>query len=298
MRSDFVRSFSSDEKSHDMNNTDNGARGFHRGRTASLLLVGATVTVGALGVAVARAAPDTGTGTIDDMRAVMEKWVETRRVISHEQREWVLTREVLADRIELVEREIAALREKIAESEAALAETDQTYAELVDRNDLLKDTAHLLQEDVTDLEARTLALISRLPNPIRELVRPLSQALTSSAAEQDAGGTTETSLGIRYQNVAGILNLVNKFNREISTTSEVRPMTDGSSSEVTAMYIGLGQAYYVNSAGTRAGLGRPGVDGFVWSPLDTASADISRAIAVLKNEQIAEFVPLPIVIDE
>ncbi|MCA9297339.1 MAG: hypothetical protein KC983_12500, partial [Phycisphaerales bacterium] len=62
--------------------------------------------------------------------------------------------------------------------------------------------------------------------------------------------------------------------------------------------IGLGQAYYVNAAGTRAGVGRPGDDGFVWTPVDTASADIGRAIAVLRNEKIAEFVPLPIVIDE
>ncbi|MCA9295789.1 MAG: DUF3450 family protein, partial [Phycisphaerales bacterium] len=222
-----------------MNRTVESARGIHRGRTACLILAGGTVVLGALASTLAFAAPDGG--TIDDMRAVMEKWVETRRVISHEQREWVLTREVLQDRIELVEREIASLREKIAASEADLAKTDQSYAELVSKNDLLKDTARLLEDDVADLEVRTIALIKRLPHPIQELVRPLSQALTSTAAAQADNDATETSLGIRYQNVAGILNLVNKFNREISTTSEVRPMTDGSSAEVTAMYIGLGQ---------------------------------------------------------
>jgi hypothetical protein len=95
--------------------------------------------------------------------------------------------------------------------------------------------------------------------------------------------------------VIGILNEVNKFNRsEITVTSEVRKLAGGSSAEVTALYIGLGQAFYTGSNGTVAGVGHPSEDGWIWEPANDAAAEIAEAIAVLKNEKVASFIPLPV----
>lgn len=225
---------------------------------------------------------------IDHVRATLEKWVEVRRVISKEKQDWTLGREMLNERIELVQREIASLREKIGQAQDSISDADKKRAELVAQNETLKTAAETLGGIVGRLEVRTAALIQRLPDPIRERIKPLSQRLPEDP------NRTSLSLSQRFQNVVGILNEANKFNREITVTSEVRTLADGSAAEVTAMYVGLGQAYYSGANGTVAGVGRPSETGWTWEPASDAAAGIGDAIAILKNEKGAIFVPLPV----
>jgi len=228
---------------------------------------------------------------VDAARAKLEKWVETRRIISNEHRNWALGKETLTDRIELVQREIASLRSRISDAEESIAEADKKRADLSDEKERLKNASASLNGTALALETRTRELLNRLPDPIRERVKPLSQRLPDKPEE------TKLSLSERFQNVVGILNEVNKFNREITVTSEVRDLPDGTTAEVTALYVGIGQGYYVSGNGEAAGVGTATADGWVWTPSNEAAPRIAAAIAILKNEQVAEFVRLPIRID-
>lgn len=229
--------------------------------------------------------------SIDTARAALEKWVETRQVISQEKQDWALAQEMLDERIKLVQGEIESLREKISQAEQNISDADKKRAELMDENDKLKSSAETLNSIVAGLEARTITLNKRLPDPIRERIKPLSQRLPEDPNE------TKLSLAQRFQNVIGILNEVNKFNREITPTSEVRKMADGSAAEVTALYIGLGQAYYVGTNSTTAGVGRPSEDGWSWESANDAASEIADAVAIMKNEKVAGFVPLPVKVE-
>ncbi|MCA9285206.1 MAG: DUF3450 family protein [Phycisphaerales bacterium] len=241
----------------------------------------------ATGVAPADSAAEQLNGT----RTVLEKWVETRRIISKERRDWAQNRELLTDRMTIVQREIDSLRAKIADIEGSITEADTKRAELVAENERLEEASAALESMVTGFEQRTRGLLARLPGPIRELVKPLSQSIP------DDPNDTKLSLSERFQNVIGILNEINKFNGQISVTSELRELPDGSSAEVTAMYIGIGQGYYVGGNGTIAGVGSATADGWVWTPANDAAGSIAEAIAILKGEQVAHFVKLPVRID-
>lgn len=224
-------------------------------------------------------------------RAEIEQWVETRRIISAEQRDWELGRQVLNDRIAMVQREIDALRVRIGEADASIGEADKKRAELDAENQRLQDASSALDGTVAGLEARTRELLPQLPEPIRERVRPLSQALPVDPAN------TALPLARRYQNVVGILNAVNKFQREIAVTSEVRELGDGTRAEVTVFYLGIGRAFYASADGRYAGVGSGGAEGWAWQPADEAAAAVVRAIAILKNEATAAFVRLPLRIE-
>lgn len=228
--------------------------------------------------------------SVGDVRSTLEQWVETRRVISKEQRDWALGKEMLDDRMELVQREIESLQERIHEAEASIAEADVKRLELIVHNDTLKSAATALEETVVRLEARTKVLLTGLPDPIRERVEPLSQRLP------DGSGAVKQSLGERFQNIVGVLNEVNKFNREITVTSEVRELEDGVSAEVTALYLGIGQSFFAATHAEAAGVGRPGPDGWTWTSANEHAAAVRAAIATFRNEQPAAFVPLPITI--
>jgi septal ring factor EnvC (AmiA/AmiB activator) len=227
----------------------------------------------------------------DTTRALLERWVETRKAIATEKRDWKLAKEMLEDRAELVRGEIAAVEAKIAETERGVGEADKVRAALVAEADALKLEGDVLAGTVATLEARTRTLLARLPAPIREKVKPLSARLPEDPA------TTALPPSVRFQNVVGILNEINKFAREILITSEIRELPGGRSVEVTAVYLGIGQGYYVGAGNTVAGIGTAGKDAWEWTPADASAEAIARTVAILKNERPAEYVALPVKID-
>lgn len=225
---------------------------------------------------------------VDSTRSMIEKWVETRRVISNEKKDWALSRDVLTERLDLVRRETESLRSRISDAEASIAQADGARATLIAERDGLKASSDSLVGTVATLETRVQALLPRLPQPLRDRVQPLSQRLPQDPA------ATVLSLSERFQNVVGLLNEVNRFNREITVTSEVRSLPDGTSAEVSALYLGIGQGYFVNMTDTAAGVGAGSSAEWQWRQADHAASDIRRAIAILNNEEAAGFVHLPI----
>lgn len=228
---------------------------------------------------------------IDTTRQALEEWVETRRLISLEKRDHELGRQVLADRIELLEREIAALRERTGDAEASIAEADKKREELMADGEALRAASEAYAARVTELEARTRELLVGLPEPVLERVQKLSQRIPEDPA------TTKLGTAERFLNIAGVLNEVDRFNREITLTSEVHELPGGKPAEVAVMYVGLGQAYYVTGNGDAAAVGTATPDGWAWTPKDDAAASITAAIDILKGKEVARYVRLPIQID-
>ena len=246
------------------------------------LLVGTSVLVSSSAVS------SDVSAIIEQTQTALEQWVETRRVISKEKRDFMLAREMLVERIDLMSREIESLREKVAEAEGSIAEADKKRVELIEENEKLRKAAESIGSVLVSLEESTKKLLHRLPEPIRERIKPLTQRLPKDKNE------CKLSLSERFQNVVGILNEVNKANREITVTSEVRTLADGSGAEVTALYLGIGQAYYTGGNGSIAGVGTATEEGWVWKTADDAAHQIADAIAILKNEQVARFIHLPV----
>lgn len=237
---------------------------------------------------VAAAAANAGESEIETARAALEQWVETQRVISKEERDLALAKEMLNERIELVRRETEAVRAKIAEAEAAIAETDAKRERAARDNQLLLDSVSTLDGALAEFEQGVLQLLRRVPPPLRERVKPLSQRIGDTTA------TAKRSISERFQNVVGILNEINKANREITVVSEVRPLADGTSAEVTAIYFGIGQGYYSGANGTLGGVGTAGEDEWVWRETNEDAAAIAQLIAVWKGEQLAAYVQVPV----
>ncbi|HIJ70808.1 MAG TPA: DUF3450 family protein [Planctomycetes bacterium] len=231
---------------------------------------------------------DVSSDQIENTRTALEKWVQTQSIISKEKRDFVLTGEMLKERFALYKREIESLRGKTSDARESIAEADRKRADLLEENEKLKEASTWLLTTVIKMEDNIKLLLQRLPDPIRERVKPLSQRLPEKNEQ------TKLSTAERFQNVVGILNEVDKFNHEISATSEVRTLSDGSCVEVAAIYIGIGQAYYTSANGKIAGVGTASEDGWVWKPFNEAAGKIAEAIAILKNEKVASFVPVPV----
>jgi hypothetical protein len=222
-----------------------------------------------------------------DGREALERWVETKRLICKEWQDWRTEKALLDDRIQLVRRETESLKEATGLITNNIVEADQKLAESTAKIDELKAATAGLGQDIVRIESGVLALLARVPTPISERVKPLSQRIPGPGAE------TRMGLSERFQNVIGILNEVNKFSREITVTSEVRDQPDGGKAEVSVVYLGLARAYYCNASSGLAGIGRPGPEGWIWEPRNDLAQVVADTIAIYRNEKPAGYVLLP-----
>ena len=232
----------------------------------------------------ASAAPAT---TLEETRITMGKWIEAQQIISREANDWQQGKEILVARVALVQKEIAALEEKIAQAQTRLADGDQKRSVLDVENDQLKAVGLQLGTAVGGMEAEVRRLFWSLPEPVKTKLQPLHQRIPEDPA------TTRISAAERFQNVLGILNEINKANNELTVNYEVRNLADGRSVEVRSLYVGLAQAYYVSSSG-EAGIGRPGPEGWQWDPSKSVAGETLRALEIIEGKQTPAFVPLPV----
>jgi hypothetical protein len=225
--------------------------------------------------------------TLEELRLTMDKWIETQQIISRERKDWQQGREIVANRTELIKKEIAELEQKIKQSEQDVDKANKKRIELQTENDMLKKASSQITTAVSGMEGEIRKLFVLLPDNIKEKLGPLYQRIPEDPT------TTKISAAERYQNVLGILNELNKANNDIAVSYEVHTLANGKPAEVKAMYVGLAQAYYV-SAGGEAGIGRPTAKGWIWEPSKKVSRDVLMALEIIQGKQSPAFVSLPV----
>jgi hypothetical protein len=229
-----------------------------------------------------------GDDRVAHARNLLKRWVETQQQISKEKHHWDLSRQTLEERIELVDQEIAALREKIEKTRQSIADTEEVRRELTDQNEQFADALEVLKTTLAGLETRTRALVKRLPGHVRFKVQTFSQQLPEDPNQAKA------TLATRYTNVLGILNELNKLNAEITYRSERQDLPDGGTKEVSAVYVGIAYAYYVTGDGARAGVGTSTAEKWDWTPANDAAAQVAQAVAILQGDEMPAYVQLPL----
>jgi septal ring factor EnvC (AmiA/AmiB activator) len=224
---------------------------------------------------------------IDAARAAVGKWQGTQQIIFKERKQWQQDKQTLTDRIDLVQREIADLRARLTETRGKVSEQRAKRAETTAKIDQAKTTASQLAERVAGYEAEVRKLHPLLPPHVQEKVAPLFKRMP------EAGREVRISAAERYQNVLGILTELNKANSEVALVTEIRALSDGRPSEVQTVYFGLAQAYFMSAQG-EAGVGKPGVDGWVWQPANDRVEAIHQVIDILENKGVPKFIALPV----
>ena len=229
-----------------------------------------------------------GESAIELVREALAKHAQLQDLISKERNEWRRGKNLLAEQIELTKIQIERTREQIKQVEVDIEKADLSRAKLVTTNERLKGEMAALDGAIAGFEVKTKALLPRLPALAAEKIARFSQRLP---AEPE---TSELDAARRYPIVVGILNDLNRFNREISTASERRKLGADLEAEVTSIYIGLGQGYYVTLKGDAGGVGRATETGWEWKAANESAEAIAQIAKILNGEQPAAFVGVPV----
>lgn len=241
----------------------------------------------ALAVAAGARAAEEG-ADVGAFRVKMEKWVETRQIISEEQSDWEVEQETLKATRDLLKQEKEALTNEIAELESSSTAADEERRQLLLQRGEYQRASAALEERIRTLELAVLALAPRLPEPLQ---RKLDLLLVQIPEDPES---TRLQLGQRLMNVLGVLAQAEKFNGTATFVGETRAVGD-QKMQVRTLYWGLGQAVYVDAQAETAGIGRPGPDGWVFSSEPALAGKAKRLLDIYEgNVDAIEFVTFPV----
>ena len=173
---------------------------------------------------------------LQDTRDVLDQWVETKQIISEERADWRLEQSILKDSQSLLDNELARLTQALADLEASATAADEDRTQLAAEKEILKAASSVVEANIGGLETKMKALVSSLPQPLVDKIKPLMRRLP------DDPNNTKLSLGERVQNIVGILSQADKFNTTITLSNESREISDGKVIQVTTLYWGLAMA--------------------------------------------------------
>jgi septal ring factor EnvC (AmiA/AmiB activator) len=238
--------------------------------------------------AVFLAAPARAETPLQETRSTLEKWVETRQLISKTRSDWQADKELLEQTVALYERESRSLdeqRSKVSTNSTQVAR-EMAEAEALKTASLnaLDDTRRFAAE----FEARLKSAAGKLPAPLQEILKPLLTRMPADPAN------TKMLAAERLQVIVGILNELDKFNNAVNVFSEKRKNSQGEEVSVQTLYVGLGAAYFVNDTADFAGVGAPGPSGWEWTVQPGIASAVQDAVKIYRNERTVRFVALPV----
>lgn len=231
--------------------------------------------------------PLTAQDSIEKTRNVLNQWVETKQILSEEKSDWRLEKSILTDTETLLQSELDRLNQAISDLEESATAADAERTALAEEKEQQTAAAAVVKSNIGALESKVKAIIPTLPEPLVEKIKPLIRRLPNDP------DFTKLSLGERVQNVVGILSQADKFNTTITLSNESREITDGKVVQVTTLYWGLAQAYFVDNSGSYGGVGKPGAESWQWTEVEGSGPQIKQLLDIYEGSQDIQFVEIP-----
>lgn len=228
--------------------------------------------------------------TLDETRSTLEKWVETRQLISRTKSDWQVDKELLEQQVALFERELKNISDVAGKVDTSSAQVAKERAEAEATIKSAEAALAATKAFANDFQSQIQKLVPRLPAPLQESLKPLLNRLPADPAGSKMAATE------RAQVIVGILNEIDKFNNSVAIYSEKRKNERGEEIAVQTIYVGLGAAYFVNDAGDFAGVGSPGANGWEWTTNAEVGPAVKDAVRIYRNEGAARFIALPVAI--
>lgn len=235
-----------------------------------------------------------GAEVLTKARSTLRQWVETRQIIAEERTRWLAEEKTLEESIDFLKNEIQTLESAIALAREDIGTQDNTQKEL--RADIQEneDAIAVIEAAVPVFENKILELSTIFPAVFVEKVATQLRRIPDPNSTRKIDATVDE----RIQNVISILQHIEYFNKLVTLSSELRE-TNNETSEVKTIYIGFGQAYFVDENLTTAGYGYPIVGkGWQWVEMPEIADAVHKAVLVVDNRLPAIFVNVPVAIQQ
>jgi hypothetical protein len=228
---------------------------------------------------------------LPETRVTLEKWIETRGLISKTRGDWQADKEAIQQTIALYERELQSIDAQMTKVSTNSSQVMKEMAEAEASKKISTEAIERARQFAVEFETKIQKALPLLPNPLQDLVKKDVARIPANASD------TKMLAAERVQVCVAILNEIDKFNNAVSIFNEKRKNESGDEVAVETVYVGLGAAYFVNEANDFSGIGVPGAEGWVWTPKPGLAPAVRQAIKIYRNEHAPTFVRLPVAVN-
>ncbi len=227
-----------------------------------------------------------------ELREAISKLVDVQTLESKERNDWKAKKAAFGNLFELHQRELTLLDEELAKAGKTAPAHESQAEDLEKQIEELKQARRLTSEAVARNLPRLIKLSAAFPKPLLDEVEAelalLKQWDTNAEPREGFRGNEPRDA---LQAMLTVIANAEQFNRRFTRSTEVR---DGS--EVQVLYLGLAQAYYMNG-GDKAGVGRPGPEGWVWKHQAGVYDELKAAFEIMDKKRPPATVTLPLKLD-
>src|SRR5262245_22520963 len=225
----------------------------------------------------AQEAPD----PVQPIDTLTQQWTSLEHQKDLLRADWRTQKPVLEQQLRLLERESAELTTLLETTAAQQDEVEQRRLEL-----LTEQTE--LEEEAAALDASLAQASVILHSLQRDLPPPLAQAWVDELARLDNNVATSTD---RFRKLIELLGQLEDFESKITLNEAVMTLSDGQEHVVKQVYLGLSHGWYVTADQSFAAAGKPGPDGWLWTPV-TDAEPITNIVGILEQRLDPDFVSI------
>ena len=227
--------------------------------------------------------------SIESYETLVRKLIDLRKEAAMEMLEWDEEKALLQQEYLLLEKEKVLLQKEFEVFEQTATSREKGRADLLTKKERYEE---LLDAFPPVLDKAEVALIQQSKKVPESLLKPFFRQF------EKLKNTKELSIAQRLQLILGLYGELEQLNSEVHLVKELIKTDTGREREFDVIYIGLSRGYCISSDDKIAGVGRIGSSGVLWEWSPGAAASIRKGINVYKQTGVAEFVLLPVDIQE
>lgn len=233
--------------------------------------------------------------TLDHLRDLVQKWVETERLISEEEQAWQENKAEMGDLLTALGKEEKILKEKIKATKNLTLSVDKERVDLLKERSEYRDVSQLLKTEIKNYERQIITLYRGLPDPLQQELSPQYQKLNAGQASENT--SPSESLSVRLRAVISMMTQIQKFDNSVTLVKDIRQTKQGTEVEVDILYLGLTQAYYVDKKMQQAGIGVPTAEGWRWTEQLSLAQGIKEATDIYEGRNSPDLIQLPLTLN-
>ena len=227
--------------------------------------------------------------SVDDLDALVGRWMDLRAAIADETRSWQGRKEQWLEEIRLLEAEKKKLSDELKASNQSASSAEKDRTAILARKEAMEAVLSDLAPLFDRAEAHLRTWESLIPAPLgKGMVKGLA---TLPATREEAEKQT---LAERAPRIAALYTQIESLHGDYHAAQEILNTEADQRRQVDVLYLGLARGFAVSTDDLWAAIGTPGDNGWLWTARPAIAPAVREAVEVLNRQKTVRLVELPL----